>query len=117
MSELLDRAAEFAGAVYAEAWATLGPQQRAILWHLARAEAPVAAVEISPALALPVSQISAQLTRLVLSGLLSPASQRGRYTVAPLLARWIERRATRDAARLSDMTQRRVNHTSERLAN
>jgi DNA-binding transcriptional ArsR family regulator len=96
VASLLDQAAEFAGAVYAEPWAMLGPQQRAILWHLASSRVSASAAEIASALCLPASQVSAQLTRLSSAGLLSGSRQRGRHAVAPLLARWIARRAVRD---------------------
>ncbi len=50
---LLNRASEFAEAVYAESWAALGPQQRAILWALAIAAAATSAAEIAERIALP----------------------------------------------------------------
>jgi DNA-binding transcriptional ArsR family regulator len=93
---LVDWAAEFAGAVYAEAWAALGPQQRAILWQLARREVPTSASDVASAIDLTASHVSAQLTRLGGDGLVRRTSIRGQFTVAPLLARWIARRAARD---------------------
>ena len=90
-------AAEFAGAVYAEPWADLGPQQRAVLWQLARAGAATTASEVAAAIALPPSHVSAQLTRLVADGLALRTGMRGQFTLAPLLARWIVRRPARDA--------------------
>ena len=65
MDDLISWAAEFAGAVYAESWASLGPQQRAILWQLARRHSPASASEIAARIDLPSSHVSAQLTRLL----------------------------------------------------
>jgi hypothetical protein len=96
--EAVLKAAEFAGAAYAEPWASLGPQQRAILWQLAR-HSPATAAEIARALALPASHISAQLTRLVADALVQRLAGRGGYAVAPLLAEWISRRAARGLPR------------------
>jgi len=93
---LFDRAAELAGSVYAEPWAALGPQQRAILWQLGSTVIPKTAAEIAARLSLPAPQVSAQLTRLVDEGLAQRATPRAHYSVAPLLARWIARRAVRE---------------------
>lgn len=90
-----ERAAEFAGAVYAESWASLGPQQRAILWCLATADGTAATGDVADLIGLPASHVGAQLSRLVTDGMVRRTGERGRYAVAPLLARWIERRATR----------------------
>lgn len=95
MDEFFERAAEFAGAVYAEAWASLGPQQRAILWRLATAGGTAATAEIADDIRLPASHVGAQLSRLVMDGMAKRTGERGRYAVTPLLARWIERRAIR----------------------
>jgi hypothetical protein len=102
-AEWIDSAAEFAGAVYAEPWASLGPQQRAILWRLSSNGAPTTAADIAQAISLPASHVSAQLTRLIADGLIWRTQERGHYSVAPLLARWIARRVTRDTKFLSDI--------------
>jgi hypothetical protein len=96
--EAVLKTAEFAGAAYAEPWASLGPQQRAILWQLAKCS-PATAADISRALALPASHVSAQLTRLVADALVQRLPSRGRYAVAPLLAEWVSRRAARGLPR------------------
>jgi hypothetical protein len=98
VTSLIERAAEFAGAVYAEPWAGLGPQQRAILWHLGVAKAPVTASAVAESLALSASHVSAQLSRLVAEGLVTRGARRGQFSVAPLLARWITDRAARSPA-------------------
>jgi len=90
-----DRAAEFAGAVYAESWAHIGPQQRAILFQITRFGGSASMAEIAQALALPPSHVGAQMSRLVTDGLVLRPAMRGRYEIPMLLARWIERRATR----------------------
>lgn len=95
IGELIEWAAEYAGAVYAESWAGLGPQQRAILWQLGCLGASVSASEIADKIDLPASHVSAQLTRLVTDGLVRRTLTRGQFTLAPLLARWIARRAAR----------------------
>lgn len=92
---LFERAAEFAGAVYAESWASLGPQQRAILWCLATVDGAASTGDIAERIGLPASHVGAQLSRLVTDGMARRTGERGRYAVAPLLARWIELRATR----------------------
>lgn len=94
-AEFLDRAGELAGSVYAESWALLGPQQRALLWHLGTAPKPLSAGALAEAIALRPSQVSAQIRRLVDEGLVSAAARRAQFTVAPLLARWIAVRAAR----------------------
>lgn len=94
--DLFERAAEFAGSVYAEPWAALGPQQRAILWQLGSTAAPKTAAEVAARLSLPAPQVSAQLTRLVDEGLVQRTAPRAHYSVSPLLARWIARRAVRE---------------------
>lgn len=91
-----DRAAEFAGAVYAQQWYSLGPQQRAILWELATRDGSESSpTELSDALFLAPSHVGAQLKRLENEALVERVSQRGRYRIAPLLARWITERAVR----------------------
>lgn len=95
LGKLFDRAAEFAGAVYAEPWAALGPQQRAVLWQLSAMPGPTTAAEVATAIELPPSHVSAQLTRLVADGLVRRTGVRGQFVVAPLLASWIARRAAR----------------------
>jgi ATPase family protein associated with various cellular activities (AAA) len=90
-----DRAAEFAGAVYAESWAQIGPQQRAILFQITRFGGSASMAEIAEALVLPASHVGAQMSRLVTDGLVLRPTPRGRYEIPLLLARWIERRATR----------------------
>jgi len=95
LPELFARAAEFAGAVYAEAWAALGPQQRAVIWQLSTSTGPTTAADIAQSLALSPSHVSAQLTRLVGDGLVSRTGIRGQFVIAPLLAEWIVRRAAR----------------------
>jgi hypothetical protein len=99
LNDLFERAAEFAGSVYAEPWAALGPQQRAILWRLGSMAAPKTAAQIAASLSLPAPQVSAQLTRLVDEGLVQRATARAHFSVAPLLARWIARRAVRERHR------------------
>lgn len=94
IENLVAAASEFAGAVYAESWASLGPQQRAILRELSRHSTATAA-DIARAICLPASQVSAQVTRLISDGLARREEQRGHHSVAPLLAGWIERRAIR----------------------
>jgi hypothetical protein len=94
--DLFEKAAELAGSVYAEPWAALGPQQRAILWRLGATAAPKTAAEIAAPLALPAPQVSAQLLRLVDEGLAQRSTLRAHYSVAPLLTRWIARRAVRE---------------------
>lgn len=90
---VLTRAAELAGAVYAEPWASLSPQQRAILWQLSlRVDREVALSQIADAVLLESPHVSAQLTRLVDEGLVHRASTRGKYQVTPLLSRWIRTR-------------------------
>jgi DNA-binding transcriptional ArsR family regulator len=67
----LASAIEFAGAVYAEPWNALGPQQRAILWHLSGVSSEATSVtHIARALVLQSSHVSAQLARLVDEGLI-----------------------------------------------
>jgi DNA-binding transcriptional ArsR family regulator len=104
---LIDWAAEFAGAVYAESWAGLGPQQRAILWQLGKAGAPATASDIAEAIDLPASHVSAQITRLGADGLVRRTTVRGQFTLAPLLARWIARRAARGQRATRRHTSRR----------
>ena len=96
LADLVVWAGEFAGAVYAESWAALGPQQRAILWQLARSDSPKSASEIATTIKLTASHVSAQLSRLVVDGLVQRVKSRGQFSVSPLLASWIGRRATRD---------------------
>jgi DNA-binding transcriptional ArsR family regulator len=91
----LASAREFAGAVYAEPWSVLGPQQRAILWHLSSVRSDAASVtHIARALVLQPSHVSAQLARLVDEGLIR-RDGRGAYAIAPLLASWIVARGAR----------------------
>jgi len=91
-------ATEFAGAVYAEPWSALGPQQRAILWHLSSVRSEAASVtHIARALVLQPSHVSAQLARLVDEGLIR-RDGRGAYAIAPLLASWIVARGARASA-------------------
>jgi SpoVK/Ycf46/Vps4 family AAA+-type ATPase len=91
---VLNRAAEFAGAVYARQWYALGPQQRAILWRLASSDRSTASpTDLAKALHLPATHVGAQLKRLTDDGMVTRGSERGRYSVAPLLARWIKERA------------------------
>lgn len=86
---------EFAGAVYAEPWSALGPQQRAILWHLSSVRDESASVtQIARTLVLQPSHVSAQLARLVTEGLIR-RDGRGAYAIAPLLANWISARGAR----------------------
>jgi len=96
VESLVVTASEFAGAVYAESWASLGPQQRAILRELSTHSTATAA-DVARAINLPASQVSAQITRLIADGLARREEQRGHHSVAPLLARWIDRRAIRSA--------------------
>lgn len=108
-------AAEFAGAVYAESWAALGPQQRAILWQLGMSTTPASAADIAHAIELPASHVSAQLTRLVAEGLVRRTEPRGHFDVAPLLAQWIARRAARGGPRGSrHVPSERTHRTSTR---
>lgn len=94
-SQALSYASEFAGAVYAEPWSALGPQQRAILWHLSSVQAESAsATHIARELVLQPSHVSAQLARLVDEGLIR-RDGRGAYAIAPLLASWIVARGPR----------------------
>src|SRR5690606_9316082 len=90
-------AAEFAGAVYAEPWASLGPQQRAILSRFEGDAAPISTSDLADATDLPASQVSSQLTRLVSDGLVRRTAYRGRFSIAPLLAKWISLRVARGA--------------------
>ena len=93
---IMQRGTELAGSVYAEAWSALGPQQRAILWHVSTApEATQSIARLADSLCLHPSHVSAQLTRLRDEGLVVRNQLRGQYTVAPLLARWILERAVR----------------------
>jgi DNA-binding transcriptional ArsR family regulator len=86
---------EFAGAVYAEPWSALGPQQRAILWHLSGVRDEAASVtQIARSLVLQPSHVSAQLARLVAEGLIR-RDGRGTYAIASLLANWIRARGAR----------------------
>jgi hypothetical protein len=87
---------ELAGSVYAEAWSALGPQQRAILWHVSTASGATQSVtRLADLLCLHPSHVSAQLTRLRDEGLVVRRNLRGQYAVAPLLARWILERVVR----------------------
>lgn len=95
LRRLFERAAEFAGAVYSESWASLGPQQRAVLWELS-VRSTATAAEVATAIHLPASHVSAQISRLVADGLVRREEQRGQYSVAPLLAGWVARRAARN---------------------
>lgn len=88
-------AGEFAGAVYAEPWTELGPQQRAILAQIAQTGRPMSAVEVARVLELSPGHVSAQLSRLTVAGLVSRTRSRGHHRVAPLLSRWISQRAAR----------------------
>lgn len=89
-------AAEFAGAVYAQQWYALGPQQRAILWEIAVSPTGESSpTELSGRLLLQPSHVGAQLKRLENEALLERGARRGRYRIAPLLARWITERAVR----------------------
>jgi DNA-binding transcriptional ArsR family regulator len=92
--EFLERASEFAGAIYAEPWSALGPQQRAILWSLASSNESASAAAISERIELTPSHVSAQLTRLVDDGLVRRTHVRGQFALAPLLSSWIVGRAT-----------------------
>jgi DNA-binding transcriptional ArsR family regulator len=92
----LSLATELAGAVYAEPWSVLGPQQRAILWHLSSAGKNSSVTDIAHDLVLQPSHVSAQLARLVEEGLIR-RDGRGSYAIAPLLARWIVTRGVRAA--------------------
>jgi DNA-binding transcriptional ArsR family regulator len=94
LSRMLRNASEFAGTVYSESWASLGPQQRAILWELS-ARSTASAADIARAICLPSSHVSAQITRLLAEGLVHRDLRRGHFGVAPLLAGWIARRAVR----------------------
>lgn len=99
----LSSATEFAGAVYAEPWSALGPQQRAILWHLSSVRTEAASVtHIARALVLQPSHVSAQLARLVDEGLIR-RDGRGTYAIAPLLGSWIVARGAR-ASMMMDLT-------------
>ncbi|MFN7981122.1 MAG: winged helix DNA-binding protein [Vicinamibacterales bacterium] len=99
----LAAATEFAGAVYAEPWSALGPQQRAVLWHLSGVRREAASVtQIARSLVLQPSHVSAQLARLVAEGLIR-RDGRGAYVIAPLLAQWISARGAR-ASLMTDST-------------
>ncbi len=102
----LASATEFAGAVYAEPWRALGPQQRAILWHLSSVRSEAASVtHIARALVLQPSHVSAQLARLVDEGLIR-RDGRGAYAIAPLLASWIVARGARASLMMDSANQR-----------
>ena len=88
-------AGEFAGAVYAEPWTELGPQQRAVLAQIAQAGRPMSAIEVARVLELSPGHVSAQLSRLTVAGLVSRTRSPGHHVVAPLLSRWIGQRAAR----------------------
>lgn len=104
-SRALASATEFAGAVYSEPWSALGPQQRAILWHLSSVGSEAGSVtHIAKALVLQPSHVSAQLARLVDEGLIR-RDGRGAYAIAPLLARWIVARGVR-ASMMMDSANR-----------
>jgi len=91
-----DRAAEFAGTVYAQQWYALGPQQRSILREIAASPgAESSPTELSGALLLQPSHVGAQLKRLENEALVERGDRRGRYRLAPLLAQWITERAVR----------------------
>lgn len=90
----LSLATELAGAVYAEPWSMLGPQQRAILWHLSSVGKDVSVTDIAHALVLQPSHVSAQLARLVEEGFIR-RDGRGSYAISPLLSRWIVTRGAR----------------------
>lgn len=96
LADILIFAAEFAGAVYTEGWASLGPQQRAIVWELSTTSRAMTAAEIARSLDVPSAQVSSQLSRLVNEGLVLRTQARGQFTVARLLARWVSRRANQD---------------------
>ena len=91
---VLSNAGEFAAAVYSEPWASLGPQQRAIIAQLGSLDRPASAGELAESLSLSPSHISAQLTRLRAEGLVTQV-RRGRFAVAPLLAKWLAHRVFR----------------------
>lgn len=103
IDELLDRAGEFAGSVYAESWALLGPQQRAILWQLGTAPETLTAAAVAEAVELPAPQVSAQLGRLIDEGLVIHTDRRAHYSVAPLMSRWIALRAARGRSLARDL--------------
>jgi hypothetical protein len=104
----LRTAVNFAGAVYSEAWSALGPQQRAILWHVSAApDSTTSVTDLADEVVLPSSHVSAQLKRLCDEGLLARGSRRGDYSVAPLFARWILDRAAH---------QNRANATGRELS-
>jgi DNA-binding transcriptional ArsR family regulator len=101
----LASATEFAGAVYAEPWSALGPQQRAILWHLSSVRSEAGSVtHIARALVLQPSHVSAQLARLVDEGLIR-RDGRGAYAIAPLLASWIVARGARASMKMDSGNQ------------
>jgi len=101
----LASATEFAGAVYAEPWSALGPQQRAILWHLSGIRDDASSVtHIARALVLQPSHVSAQLARLVDEGLIR-RDGRGAYAIAPLLATWIVARGARASMMMDESAQ------------
>jgi hypothetical protein len=100
----LEVASEFAGAVYAESWTSLGPQQRALLWQLSDGIAKTAA-DVADATGLPSSHVSSQFTRLLAEGLVGRGSERGQFKLAPLLSAWIVRRAARSPALPSKETE------------
>ncbi len=95
LESFFNLAGEFAGAVYAEPWTNLGPQQRAILAQIAQTGRPMSAVEVARVLELSPGHVSAQLSRLTVAGLVSRTRSRGHHVVAPLLSRWMSRRAAR----------------------
>lgn len=101
----LASATEFAGAVYAEPWSALGPQQRAILWHLSSVGSEAGSVtHIARALVLQPSHVSAQLARLVDEGLIR-RDGRGAYAIPPLLAGWIVARGARASMMMDSANQ------------
>jgi hypothetical protein len=92
----LDRAAEFAGAAYADQWAALGPQQRAVIWQLSLSPAARATLgDLAIKLHLSASHVSAQVTRLMADGLVERSGRRGEYRVPTLFASWVVQRAVR----------------------
>lgn len=103
MRDMILRASEFAGAVYAEAWTHLGPQQRAILWQFAVVREPTTASRLAANLGLSASHVSAQLSRLRSDGLIRRSRKRGHFSVAPLLANWVHMRASRTIVTRSDV--------------
>ena len=91
-SQLLTLAADFAGHVYGGPWASLGPQQRAIMIALASTPEAQTAASVSLRLTLPSSHVSAQLSRLRAEGMIS-SERRGHFRVAPLLFAWLRQHA------------------------